>query len=543
MFCLPGMPLRILPVVMATYTSSPGLSDPLNQNQMDDDLHPSTRKPWGIGGYAWRLLLIVVAVVLIRLAILFLTPLDLFYDEAQYWFWSQNLALGYFSKPPLIAWIIAGTTSLCGDTEACIRASAPVFHGLTTMLIFGLAASIYPVRTAFFAALAYLFAIGIAASSLLISTDVPLLACWIIALWAFTHYVRNPGYTAALIMGLAIAVGLNAKYAMIYFPLCVLLYLVFVSCNRNLLGQLSLWLGLIVGMLGFVPNLIWNMEHDFITFMHTGENISGSGLTFNPISFLEFFGSQFGVAGPILFAAFLWLLIGNWRTRVRYADTYLLFFCLPILLILSAQAFQSSANYNWAATAFPALIVVTTAILMDKGKVAWVKANLYVCIACSVLLAAASLAVIAVRPDNPIVAQTNLEDMFGWAEHAEVLDRRLDRLEPDVIVTVGRRYSAGFSYYLRHRSEPMQALHREGTPPRNHFEFIAPWSGPATGERAVIISPGNVAPIPGARLAAVVEADDGTARFRSNSYLFLVLGPQPIVEEPLEPEADAPAES
>lgn len=526
---------------MATYTSSPGLSDPQTQDKTLDEHNTSNPLPLGTGGYAWRLMLIVLAVVLVRLGVLALTPLDLFYDEAQYWFWSQDLTYGYFSKPPLIAWIIAGTTSLCGNTEACVRASAPVFHGLTTMLIFGLAASIYPPRTAFLAALGYLFAIAVAASSLLISTDVPLLACWIIALWAFTRYVQNPGYTAAIIMGLAIAVGLNAKYAMIYFPLCALLYLAVVSCNRNLLGQVSLWLGLIIGMLGFVPNLIWNMDHDFITFTHTGENISGSGLTFNPLSFLEFLGSQFGVAGPILFAAFLWILIRGWRSRARYADTFLLFFCVPVLLILSAQAFQSSANYNWAATAFPALIVVTTAILMERGKVAWVKANLYVCIAASVIFAAASLAVLAVRPDNPIVAQTNLEDMFGWAEHADVLDRRLDHLEPDVIVTVGRRYSAGFSYYLRHRDEPMRALRREGRPPRNHFEFTTPWRGPAVGERAVIISPGNVAPVPGARLAAVVEADDGTSRFRSNSYMFLVVGPQPVVEEPAETDPTSEA--
>jgi hypothetical protein len=532
---------------MATYTSSPGLPDPRIDSTAQDNPDPSAEKKWRTGDYAWRLVLIVLAVVLIRLAVLVFTPLDLFYDEAQYWFWGQNLALGYFSKPPLIAWIIAGTTYLCGDTEACVRASAPLFHGLTTLLIFGLGASIYPARTAFLAALGYLFAIGVAASSLLISTDVPLLTCWVIALWAFTRYVQNPGYTAAIIMGLAIAVGLNAKYAMVYFPLCVLLYLVFVSCNRNLLSHVSLWLGLIIGMLGFVPNLIWNMEHDFITFAHTGENITGIGsglsLSVDPLSFLEFFGSQFGVAGPILFAAFLWIIIGNWRSRARYADTSLLFFCLPILLILGAQAFQASANYNWAATAFPALIIVTTAILIEKGCIAWVKANLYVCIACSILLAAASLAVLAVRPDNPLVAQTNLEDMFGWAEHAEVLDQRLDRLEPDVIVTVGRRYSAGFAYYLRHRDEPQRALHRGGTTPRNHFEFVAPWSGPAQGERAVIISPGNVAPVPGARLVAVVEADDGTARFRSNSYLFLVVGPEPVVEEPIETETEAPVES
>lgn len=528
---------------MATFTSSPGLPDPRNGSKPDDGSDPSGSVRLGTAGYAWRLVLIVVIVVLLRAGVLALTPLDLFYDEAQYWFWSQEPALGYFSKPPLIAWIIAGTTALCGDTEACIRASAPLFHGLTTLLIFGLAASIYPARTAFFAALGYLFAIGIAASSLLISTDVPLLACWIIALWAFTRYIQNPGYTAAIIMGLAIAVGLNAKYAMIYFPLCVVLYLAIVSCNRNLLGHISLWLGLAIGLLGFVPNLIWNVENDFITFTHTGENIGGFALTLDPLSLLEFLGGQFAVAGPVLFAAFIWLLIRNWRSRARFADTFLLFFCLPILVILSLQALQSSANYNWAATAYPALIVVTTAILIEKGKMFWVKANLYICLFISILIGAGALAALAVRPDNPIIAQTNLEDMFGWAEHADVLDQRLDRLNPDTIVTVGRRYSAGFSYYLRHREEPIRAFRREGATPRNHFEMVLPWHGPETGERAVIISPGNVPPLPGARLAAVVEADDGTARFRSNSYLFLVRGPEPVVEETEPSEEELPAES
>jgi hypothetical protein len=46
--------------------------------------------------YAKRLAAIVVAVVAVRLIVLLLTPLDLFYDEAQYWYWSQDLALGYF---------------------------------------------------------------------------------------------------------------------------------------------------------------------------------------------------------------------------------------------------------------------------------------------------------------------------------------------------------------------------------------------------------------------------------------------------------------
>jgi hypothetical protein len=79
---------------------------------------------------------------------------------------------------------------------------------------------------------------------------------------------------------------------------------------------------------------------------------------------------------------------------------------------------------------------------------------------------------------------------------------------------------------LRDREEPLRAFRHEGSPARNHFEFTMPWSGPSVGERAVIISPGNITP--SARCAAWLawsRPTDGAAPFRSNSYLFLAEGP------------------
>ncbi|MEM6712845.1 MAG: glycosyltransferase family 39 protein [Pseudomonadota bacterium] len=476
--------------------------------------------------YAQTLLLIVLGVVVARLVVVAFTPLDLFYDEAQYWYWGEHPALGYFSKPPLIGWLIAASTAICGDTEACIRAPAAMFHGLTTLLVFGLTRSLYEERTAFFSALAYLFAIGISASSLIMSTDVPLLFCWVTGLWAFARYRQTPSLVLALGFGLAVAIGLNAKYAMIYFPLCLLLYLALTAEKRALLKRGDLWVGIGVGLLGFVPNLIWNIQNDFITFAHTGTNISGGGITFNPLSFLEFVGSQFGVAGPIILIAALLTLVWRWTSDKPETDRFLWIFSLPILGLLSLQAFQSSANYNWAATAFPSLVIVTTAILIHKAQFKWVRWNLITCAVVAGLLGSAALAVLLVRPDNPIVSRTNLEDMYGWAEHADVIGNRLDALEADTIVTVGRRYAAGFSFYLKDRGEDIRAFRREGAPPQNHFELTVPWAEPAPGERAVIISPANITPLSSARLVGVVEADEGEAVFRSNSYLFLAVGPE-----------------
>ena len=70
----------------------------------------------------------VLAITGLRLLWLALQPADLYPDEAQYWIWSQQLAFGYYSKPPLVAWLIRLTTGLFGDSEFAIRLSAPLLH-------------------------------------------------------------------------------------------------------------------------------------------------------------------------------------------------------------------------------------------------------------------------------------------------------------------------------------------------------------------------------------------------------------------------------
>ena len=70
--------------------------------------------------------LIICALTMARLIGLALSSVDLFSDEAQYWSWSRELAFGYFSKPPMLAWMIAAAGHVCGDSEACVRAPAPL---------------------------------------------------------------------------------------------------------------------------------------------------------------------------------------------------------------------------------------------------------------------------------------------------------------------------------------------------------------------------------------------------------------------------------
>ena len=70
------------------------------------------------------------ALLALRLAAVYAARIDLVLDEAQYWTWSRDLAFGYFSKPPMIAWVIRVASDVCGQSEPCLRAASPVLYTL-----------------------------------------------------------------------------------------------------------------------------------------------------------------------------------------------------------------------------------------------------------------------------------------------------------------------------------------------------------------------------------------------------------------------------
>ena len=96
---------------------------------------------------------ILIALTLVRLIGLKFSTVDLFFDESQYWAWSREPAFGYFSKPPLLAWTIALSEHVCGSSEDCVRAPAPIFYLGTSILVYAVARQLYDAQVAFWSAL------------------------------------------------------------------------------------------------------------------------------------------------------------------------------------------------------------------------------------------------------------------------------------------------------------------------------------------------------------------------------------------------------
>ena len=82
---------------------------------------------------AHALLIAVAVLTAYRFISVSALQLPLHYDEAQYLGWSLAPDFGYFSKPPMIAWVIGLARSVCGPSEACVRAPAALACALAAL--------------------------------------------------------------------------------------------------------------------------------------------------------------------------------------------------------------------------------------------------------------------------------------------------------------------------------------------------------------------------------------------------------------------------
>jgi 4-amino-4-deoxy-L-arabinose transferase-like glycosyltransferase len=312
-------------------------------------------------------LAVLIAMTWARVAVLQLNPIGLYYDEAQYWMWSRSLEWGYFSKPPLIAWAIAGTTALFGDSEWAVRLAAPLAHAVGALALYGLARAMYGAWAGFWAGLGWLMLPGIWLSSSIISTDALMLPFWSIALLAMWRLTLTRAWFWAIMLGAAVGLGAQAKYAMLYFIPCAAYAAWRMPVVRQALAKGRAIVAGLVALAVIAPNIAWNARHGFVTAQHTAANarLDISDL-FNFDELFEFLINQAGVLGPLVFMALGWLF---WRAlregrSLRQEDQFLLAFIAPPLIFVSLIAFVSRANANWVAVAYPAMLVWVTGSLL-----------------------------------------------------------------------------------------------------------------------------------------------------------------------------------
>lgn len=462
-----------------------------------------------------------------RMAFGLLDRTELSTDEAQYWFWGQTLEFGAYSKPPLIGWIIRASTEMFGQSVAAVRLPAVLIHAATAAVIFAVARRLALGRIAWLAALLYLLSPAVVLGSALMTTDTPLLFAAAVALLAQlrtgeAHASGKQAPGAAILLGLALGLGILAKHAMLFWLGGAALAAVLSPMFRP--GRTDLCIASAIMLAVVAPHVAWLAQHGFITVSHVQAITEGSGGA-SVLRPLRFLAEQFLVAGPITFAA-IWL-----AGRDMPAASGLLAFAIFPLVIVLLQAMKGPVLANWAVLYLVSGVILAAVWLARHPKLGALSIGLGLLVA----LAIPALKVFGtdlLRADGRPVLYRYLghSDTARWA-----LATAAD-LNAKVLVARDRDLLADLSWFSVGTGLQIRAFppYRR---PAHHWEMTAAFDPGRDLDALILLRSTALPPCPAAREVTRRRASPG---FSGGETLVLYqlpdpacLAPQTFPKEPL----------
>jgi undecaprenyl-diphosphatase len=454
-----------------------------------------------------RVMWLVGLLLVWRLIYAAIVPLDLIHDEAYYWDWSRQLDWGYYSKPPMIAWIIALATRVGGSTPWVVRLPAVLLGTCGLLFLYALTARLFNRRAGFWATAVAAATPGNTVLSLLMTIDAPFLFCWSAALYTAWRMLerRKDRVLWAVATSVVIGIGLLSKQTMFGFLTLGGLFVLVSPEDRREIFRPTLWLTAAGAMSFLLPVLWWNSQHGWITFQHTSGHFETTSLTlWQRVEGLgEYVGGQLGVVSPITCLLIVAVAAGGVLARARLGrrERYLLCFsAVPLAGVLCLAAFRH-VEPNWPAAFYTAAIALAagwgtgcfdTGPIVDRWR-RWFVPGVGVGAAFCIVVYAMPFVLPAVglsgTPLDPTVR------LRGWHQLAQQVDQELARLpQADralIITDAGRAAASELAFYMR--QQPRVYTYNGTQHIHSQYDL---WGGPpdAAGRNALVITRGEGPP-------------------------------------------------
>ncbi len=405
-----------------------------------------------------RFLIAIAALTVLRFVAAALLPLSA--DEAYYWLWSRHLAAGYYDHPPAIAYVIRLGTLLFGAAAFGVRFGP---------LLLSLAASVFVWRAGAIllrseesgarACLYFNLTLMISIETLAATPDAPAVAAAAAVLYALAKLDESGKGAWWLATGLAVGLSLLGKYTGFFLGAGIAVWLLLSPKARRWLFTVWPWAGGLAALLVFLPNLLWNASHDWMTFAFQFGRVAGGHFT---LRFLfEFLGAQIVLATPFIFV--LAALSLAFSTRDRDSTTFLLAaLVFPSALYFLIHSLHDRIQGNWPSFLYPALAIAASQAWSLQDWSGWtapvwrVSRRIAAPVAAVLLLAVYAQALLGVVPfgrSDPLARLLAI----GFDGVAQTVGKSLGDTHAAAIVTTDYESTSWFSFYLPSHPPVIQA--------------------------------------------------------------------------------------
>ncbi|MBN2895808.1 MAG: glycosyltransferase family 39 protein [Campylobacterales bacterium] len=396
-----------------------------------------------------------VFVGLITLVRLLTIPFfDLGVDEAHYVLYGRYLDLSYFDHPPLAGWTHALFAWLFGENLIAARLSA-VLLGIVTLwyLYRFLLQVIQSQSAALFGVVAFAATPMFGALFMMLMPETLLLALIFPVLLSVHAIERHNRLRDWVVLGVLLGLAGLAKYTAVLIPLALLLYLLR-RRKTALLLTYKFPLAVLIALVMVSPVIVWNMQHDWISFAFQSDHVAGGGGV-NLKAFGLSLAAQFGAYSPFLAPVAFY---GLYRALRSPGD--LLFsagvVAAVIVLFFGFASLFKSALPHWNALFYLLMLPVGSALLFEQVRV-WGRA-IRLGVALSLMLTLYLHSELALKY-TPFPAYASLHrDIYGFDE---IMREANALLKPDQALAVAHWSLASRAlYYNQSYHTPLFVLDR-----------------------------------------------------------------------------------
>ncbi len=392
-------------------------------------------------------------------------------DEAYHWLYTEHPALSYFDHPPMTMWVAKAGIAACGGWvhPLSLRLGFVLLFAGSTWLLFRWTAELYGEPAGFWAAAVLnLSGFFTAFGGTFALPDSPFLFFALLTFWKATKAItaRRRHVQRWAWVGVGFAGAMLSKYHGVLLPAGVVLYALVTPGRRKLLFSPGPYLAVLIGLVGFLPVIVWNAEQEWASFRFQGGRARDGGV----IPFLHE-GPLKWLGGPVLYLlpwVWFWLareLVRRLRRFRSLADPDRLLVCLavfPLGFFFVVSGLSRNVLLHWPLVGFLPLYPLVGAAWVNWRERAPKQFRTFIALWAGTLFLLAAVILVQARCGVipfPAGAKDPTADVSGWESVADELARRGLLAEPNTFLFTNLWYDSGQLAFAVRGRVPVACFH------------------------------------------------------------------------------------
>lgn len=287
---------------------------------------------------------------------------QLIFDEAYYWYYSQNMAWGYFDHPPMVA-LMVKISSFFFDDELGVRFVSCLLSYINIVLLWLMID--HPKKNDY---IAHFFVLVFSMTLLnaygfFTLPDTPLLFFTSCFLLTYKHFIKKESRVLALLLGIFMAALMYSKYHAVLVIFFVLL------SNLKLTTNSYAWLAVIIALFCYAPHFYWLYDNDFVSIKyHLYERPNGAySFEKYTLGFFVNLVAVFGLTFPFIYKALF---------KTKGTDLFnkaLIYLTYGVILFFFISSFNRRIQTQWIIIiCIPLVVIAFNYMMNNKQALKWI---------------------------------------------------------------------------------------------------------------------------------------------------------------------------